>query len=226
MSFGIVVVQTRGPVPVSIGQSPKASVGSQYKAQPVSPHGRCAKKPRSTGDFYVSPITRFMRAATYSSALPCPGVFKPVWRPALVQQSPPAIILAALLRFGGPALFHGPRTSSRLGTPFWLSGLTLRSSRPAYGGRLIWAVRRLFAGGLQRSILSSKHRVGFGNAKRSWHGCLSALFFWFVWWPLHATRLAPSCSFQFAQGFGVPPSNPAVKRTGLQPAAYLVPWAS
>ena len=58
-----------------------------------------------------------------------------------MQQAPPAINLAALRRFRGPALFRGLRTSSRLGAPFWPSGLTLRSSRPAYGGRLIWAVR-------------------------------------------------------------------------------------
>ena len=57
-----------------------------------------------------------------------------------MQQAPPAIILAALLRFGGPALFHGPRTSSRLGTPFWLSGLTLRSSGLAFSQPLTLAV--------------------------------------------------------------------------------------
>ena len=47
----------------------------------------------------------------------------------------------ALRRFRGPALFRGPRPSSSQGVSFWPSGLTLRSSRPAYGGRLIWAVR-------------------------------------------------------------------------------------
>ena len=49
-------------------------------------------------------------------------------------------MLAALRRFRGPALFPGLRPSSRLGAPFWPSGLTLRSSRPAYGGRLTMAV--------------------------------------------------------------------------------------
>ncbi len=63
------------------------------------------------------------------------------WHPALASQAPPAIILAVLRRFRGPAVFLGLRPSSRLGAPFWPSGLTLRSSRPAYGGRLIWAVR-------------------------------------------------------------------------------------
>ena len=41
--------------------------------------------------------------------------FKPFGPLALVQQAPPAIILAALLRFGGPALFHGLRPSSSQG---------------------------------------------------------------------------------------------------------------
>ena len=68
------------------------------------------------------------------------GLSKPFWPPALASQAPSAIILAVLHCFRGPALFGGPRPSSRQGVPFWPSGLTLRSSRPAYGGRLIWAV--------------------------------------------------------------------------------------
>ena len=69
------------------------------------------------------------------------GVFKPFWPPALVQQAQTAIILAALRRFRGPALFRGLRPSSSPGASFWPSGLTRRSSRPAYGGRLTLAVR-------------------------------------------------------------------------------------
>ena len=70
------------------------------------------------------------------------GVFKPFWRAALVQQAPPAIMLAALRRFRGPAPFGGlrPCPSPGASASYWPSGLTLRSSRPAYGGRLIWAV--------------------------------------------------------------------------------------
>ena len=56
--------------------------------------------------------------------------FKPFWPLALVQQALPAIILAALRRFRGAALFRGPRPSSRLGALFWPSGLTVRRSRP------------------------------------------------------------------------------------------------
>lgn len=66
--------------------------------------------------------------------------FKPFGPPALVQQALPAIFLAALRRFRGPALFPGPRTSSRLGAPFWPSGLTLRSSG-RLRRRLPWFVR-------------------------------------------------------------------------------------
>ena len=65
---------------------------------------------------------------------------RPFWPPALVQQAPSAILLAALRRFRGPALFRGLRLSSRLGAPFWPSGLTLRSSGPAFCGPLTLAV--------------------------------------------------------------------------------------
>ncbi len=61
---------------------------------------------------------------------PVPKASKPFWPPALVQQAPPAIILAVLRRFRGPALFRGPRPSSRQGVPSWPSGLTVRRSRP------------------------------------------------------------------------------------------------
>lgn len=68
--------------------------------------------------------------------------FKPFWPLAFVQQALAAIFLAALRRFGGPALLRGLRPSPSLGAPSWPSGLTLRSSRPAFGGRLTLAVRR------------------------------------------------------------------------------------
>ena len=72
---------------------------------------------------------------------PVPKAFKPFGPPALVQQAPPAIILAALRRFRGPALFRGLRPCPRQGAPFWPSGLTLRSSGPAFCGPLTLAVR-------------------------------------------------------------------------------------
>ena len=87
--------------------------------------------------------TRIRRAAYFLSLVPSPALcaqppvpalrpvpkaFKPFWPPALVQQAPPAILLAALRRFRGPALFRGLRPSSSQGVPFWPSGLTLRSS--------------------------------------------------------------------------------------------------
>ena len=69
--------------------------------------------------------------------------FKPFWPLAPVYPAPPAIFLAALRRFRGPALFHGPRTSSSQGAPFWPSGLTLRSSGLAFSQPLTLAVRYL-----------------------------------------------------------------------------------
>ena len=79
--------------------------------------------------------------------------FKPFWPPALVQQALPAIILAALRRVGGPALLRGLRPSPSLGAHSWPSGLTLRSSRPAYGGRLTLAVSlKILAHGVRFSF--------------------------------------------------------------------------
>ena len=62
--------------------------------------------------------------------------FKPFWPLALVQQAPPAIIFQAVRRLRGALLFRGLRPSSSWGFPCWLLGLTVQSSRPAFGGRL------------------------------------------------------------------------------------------
>ena len=62
--------------------------------------------------------------------------FKSFWPPALVQQAPLAIILQVFRRFRGAVLFRGLRPSSTSVFPFCLLGLTVQSSRPAFGGRL------------------------------------------------------------------------------------------
>ena len=62
--------------------------------------------------------------------------FKSFWPPALAGRAPLAIILQALRRLRGAVLFRGLRPSSSWGFPFWLLGLTVQSSRPAFGGRL------------------------------------------------------------------------------------------
>lgn len=76
---------------------------------------------------------------------PVPKAFKPFWPPALLQQALPAIILAALRRFRGPALFRGLRLSSSQCVPSWLSGLTWQSSGPAKGGPLTLVVESLLS---------------------------------------------------------------------------------
>ena len=65
----------------------------------------------------------------------CVG-FKPFWPPALAQLALVAIISQALRRLRGTLLFRGLRSSSISGFSFWLLGLTVQSSRPAFGGRL------------------------------------------------------------------------------------------
>ena len=62
--------------------------------------------------------------------------FKHFWHLALVQQAPQAIILQALRRLRGAVLFRSLHPSSSWGFPFWLLGLAVQSSRPAFGGRL------------------------------------------------------------------------------------------
>ena len=87
-------------------------------------------------------------------ALGCCASFRLFWPQALASQAPPAIILAVLRRFRGPALFGGPRPSSRQGVPFWPSGLTLRSSGPAFCGPLTLAVSPFIFRFMQASIYS------------------------------------------------------------------------
>ena len=62
--------------------------------------------------------------------------FKSFWPLALVQQALPAIIFQALRCLGGTLLFRGLFPSSIQKFLFWLLGLTVQSSRPAFGGRL------------------------------------------------------------------------------------------
>ena len=114
--------------------------------------------------------TRILRAAYFRALVPSPvscaqppvpalrpvpKAYLPFGPPALVQQAPPAILLAALRRFRGPAVFLGLRTSSRLGAPFWPSGLTLRSSGLAYGQPLILSVSPFIFRVMQAAINSS-----------------------------------------------------------------------
>ena len=62
--------------------------------------------------------------------------FKSFWPLALVQQAPPAIIFQAVRRLRGAVLFRSLRPSSSWGFPCWRLGLTVQSSRPAFGRRL------------------------------------------------------------------------------------------
>jgi hypothetical protein len=47
-----------------------------------------------------------------------------------------SVFLQAVRRLGGTMFFRSLRPSSIWGFPFWLLGLTVQSSRPAFGGRL------------------------------------------------------------------------------------------
>ena len=142
-----------------------------------------------------------------------------------MQQAPPAIILAVLRRFRGPALLGGQRPSSRPGVPFWPSGLTLRSSGPAFCGPLTLAVSpitrfmraatyfsaRPCSKGLSVFLASSACQP----STTSYHSCSAAP----LPWPSAFSWAAPlSKSGRLLLAFG---SNSALKRTRILRAAYL-----
>ena len=150
---------------------------------------------------------------------------QPFWPPALASQALPAIFIAALRRFRGAALFRGPRPSSSQGVPFWPSGLTRRSSRPAYGGRLTLGVspitRSMRAATYFSARPCSKGFLAFlassacQPSATSYHSCSAAPLPWpsGFSWAAHVVKAGRSLL-----AFG---SNSALKRTGFQPAAYL-----
>ena len=145
---------------------------------------------------------------------------KPFWPPALVQQAPPAILLAALRRFRGPALFLGLRPSSSQGAPFWPSGLTLRSSGPAYGGPLTLAVSLLTLRPAQPMPLqTTATRSSACAVVRGRRGGLRRLGLWGVqgFWGACASPRGTSSSFFYSAV-----SNSALKPTRILRAAYLV----
>ncbi len=142
-----------------------------------------------------------------------------------MQQAPPAIILAALRRFPGPALFRGPRPCPSPGASFWPSGLTLRSSGPAFCGPLTLAVspitRFMRAATYSSALPCPRGFQAFlassacAASATSYHSCSAAP----LPWPSAFSWAAPlSMSGRFLLAFG---SNSAVKRTRILRAAYL-----
>ena len=148
-----------------------------------------------------------------------------------MQQAPPAIILAALRRFRGPALFRGARACPILGAPCWPSGLTLRSSGPAFCGPLTLAVSLLETRFIQAHVLFTgihllKHlSAGFLPCAGLRLGVLRQ-FQAFLASSSCTASAGSSCfrspwpvrSLSFLR-FG---SNPALKPTRILRAAYLV----
>ena len=142
-----------------------------------------------------------------------------------MYQAPPAILLAALRRFRGPALFRGLRPCPSPGASFWPSGLTLRSSRPAYGGRLTLAVspitRFMRAATCSSAPPCSKGFEAFwassacAASATSYHSCSAAP----LPWPSAFSWAAPF--FKAGRSLLAFGSNPAFKPTRLRRAAYL-----
>ena len=161
----------------------------------------------------------------------CAG-FKLFWPLARAQQAPPAIILQALRRRRGAVLFRGLRPSSSWGFPFWLLGLTVQSSRPAFGGRLTFGVSLLTspsshpmpfqttathssACALGRGRLGGLRLFGALGVQGFWGASASVAcsgsYCFCSPWPVFRSRSFLRCG-----------SNPALKRTRILRAAYLV----
>ncbi len=155
----------------------------------------------------------------------CCGSFNSFWPPALVQQALPAIILAALRRFCGPALFRGQRPCPSLGAPFWPSGLTRRSSRPAYCGRLTLAVspitRFMRAATYSSALPCSRGFQAFlassacAASAASYHFCSAAP----LPWPSGFSWAAPF--FKAGRSLLAFGANSAVKRTASPPLTLV-----
>ena len=158
-------------------------------------------------------------------ALGCGAGFKPFWPLGLAQRAPPAIILQALRRLRGAVLFRGLRPSSIQWFLFWLLGLTVQSSRPAFGGRLTFGVspitRFMRAATYFSARPCSKGFEAFwassacAASATSYHACSAAP----LSWPSAFSWAAPVFkSGRSLLAFG---SNPAFKPTRLRRAAYL-----
>ncbi len=203
--------------------------GYREDAQPIHQHGLAYSGLRPP------PASRLCQTLVPSPALcaqplisalgPVPKAFNPFWPPALVQQAPPAIIFAALRRFPGPALFRGLRPSSRQGVPFWPSGLTLRSSGPAFCGPLTFAVspitRFMRAATYSSALPCSRGFQAFlassacAASAASYHFCSAAP----LPWPSGFSWAAPF--FKAGRSLLAFGANSAVKRTASPPLTLV-----
>ena len=189
--------------------------------------------------------TRLRRAA-YFRSLVCekPALFSPMfYSPAFTFSSVYSLgfgflaglrllvlrqfsaFLQALRRLRGAVLFRSLRPSSSWGFPFWLLGLTLRSSGPAFCGPLTLAVSPITrfmraptcssappcSKGFQAFLASS----ACAASATSYPSCSAAPLSWpsGFSWAAHVFKAGRSLL-----AFG---SNSAVKRTRILRAAYL-----
>ena len=158
-------------------------------------------------------------------ALGCGAGFKPFWPLGLAQRAPPAIILQALRRLRGAVLFRGLRPSSIQWFLFWLLGLTVQSSRPAFGGRLTFGVSPITRSMRAATYFSARPcSKGFqafwassacAASATSYHSCSAAP----LPWPSAFSWAAPF--FKAGRTLLAFGSNSAVKRTRILRAAYL-----
>jgi hypothetical protein len=190
-----------------------------------------------------------MRAVTCSSARPCSKGFQAFLASSACVASATSYRSCSAAPLRGPALFRGLRPSPSLGASFWPSGLTRRSSRPAYGGRLTLAaspITRFMHAVIYSSALpfsKASSPLGFSRCAEfhlhwlrkfqaflassacaasaaSYYSCSAVP----LPWPGASSQAAPVFkSGRVLLTFG---SNCAVKPTRLRRAAYFRRWAS
>ena len=166
-----------------------------------------------------------MRADTRSSAPPCSKGFLAFLASSACAASATSYPSCSAAPLPWPSAFRGLRPCPRQGAPFWPSGLTLRSSGPAFCGPLTLAVspitRSMRAATCSSAPPCSKGFQAFwassacAASATSYPSCSAAP----LSWPSGFSWAAPlSKAGRSLLAFG---SNSAVKRTRILRAAYL-----
>ena len=186
-----------------------------------------------------------MQTAIYSSASHVSKAFQAFWASSACQPSATSYPSCSAAPLPWPSGFSWAAHVFKAGRPFWPSGLTLRSSGPAFCGPLTLAVRKTWKALIQRCICRGDPPFcgalfGMSFLRLSLHfSYLKMLQNAKFWCSIFLPMPGPYSVYQVAsldcwhiglctihpwpkQSPQMTLSNQAVKRTGLRPAAYFV----
>ena len=166
-----------------------------------------------------------MRAATYSSGRPCSKGFQAFLASSACQPSATSYHSCSAAPLSWPSAFSWAAPLSKSGASFWPSGLTLRSSGPAFCGpltlgvspitRFMRAATYFSARPCSNGFLAFWASSACAASATSYPSCSAAP----LPWPSGFSWAAPVFkSGRSLLAFG---SNSAVKRTRILRAAYL-----